>query len=68
MLKMIGQMNQVMIAYHVKAEGEVVLGDELAAYKAVPIHKLKPWPAGTGDAVKDWLARRSEDDVPGDRS
>jgi NAD+ diphosphatase len=51
-------MNQVIIAYHVRAAGEIVLGDELAAYKAIPIEKLRPWPAGTGEAVRDWLARR----------
>ena len=52
------QMNQVIIAYHVLVEGEVVLGDELAAYKVVPIERLKPWSMGTGEAVKDWLSRR----------
>ena len=50
------RMNQVIIAYHVEVSGEVTLGDELAAYKAVPIAKLKPWPMGTGKAVADWLA------------
>ena len=52
------RMNQVIIAYHVTVAGEVTLGDELAAYKVVPIAKLKPWSMGTGKAVSDWLARR----------
>ena len=52
-------MNQVIIAYHVRATGEVVLGDELAAYKEIPIEKLRPWPFGTGEAVRDWLAKRA---------
>ena len=52
------RMNQVIIAYHVTVVGKVTLGDELAAYKVVPIAKLKPWSMGTGKAVSDWLARR----------
>jgi NAD+ diphosphatase len=52
------RMNQVILAYHVTVEGEPVLGVELADLKIVPVEKLKPWPFGTGDAVRDWLARR----------
>lgn len=52
------EMNQLILAYHVKAEGEIVLGDELAEAKRVPPEKLRPWPVGTGPAVRDWLARR----------
>ena len=52
-------MNQVIIAYHVTVTGTVVLGDELAAYKEVPIAKLKPWPMATGNAVRDWLNART---------
>lgn len=52
-------MNQVIIAYHVRAEGEITLGAELAAFKAVPLEKLRPWPLGTGDAVRDFLANRA---------
>lgn len=51
-------MNQVILAYHVRVTGEVTLGAELAAYKAVPTAKLRPWPHGTGEAVRDWLAGR----------
>jgi len=50
--------NQVVLAYHIKAHGEITLGDELAAYELVPPSQLKPWPIGTGPALKDWLARR----------
>lgn len=53
------EMNQVIIAYHVTTTDEVQLGDELEAYKAVPIPDLKPWPMGTGHAVKDWLTQRT---------
>ncbi len=52
------QRNEVIVAYHVRAEGEVTLGDELRAFKPVPVAKLRPWDFGTGLAVRDWLARR----------
>jgi len=49
--------NQLIIAYHVVAhEGEIVLQEsELAAYKEVPIKKVRPWPSSTGFALNDWL-------------
>lgn len=53
------QMNQLIIAYHLRAAaGAVLLNEELADYKWVPVEKLKPWPGATGQAVSDWLARR----------
>ena len=52
------QKNEVILAYHVEVPaGDPTLGVELAAYKRVPIAKLKPWPFATGDAVRDWLAK-----------
>lgn len=51
-------MNQLIVAYHVRATGTVALGDELAACRRVPPEKLRPWAAGTGQAVADWLAGR----------
>ena len=51
-------MNQVIIAYHVRAAGEIRASDEIAAWKRIPIEKLRPWPQGTGEAVRDWLAAR----------
>ena len=51
--------NQLIIAYHVVASGEIVLNDELAEFKLIEITKLKPWDFGTGPAVRDWLAERS---------
>jgi NAD+ diphosphatase len=53
------QMNQIIVAYHVRAEGTLKLGDELEASKAVPPEKLRPWPFGTGEAVRDWLKGRA---------
>src|SRR5207302_4613336 len=39
--------NEVIIAYHVRASGEPVLGDELAGFKAVPVDQVRPWECGT---------------------
>lgn len=50
------QMNQLLIAYNVEVEGELVPGEELAELKYVPPEKLKPWDFGTGLVVKKWLA------------
>lgn len=52
------RMNQLIIAFHVRAEGEIRLSEELVDYKRVPPEKLRPWAAGTGYAVRDWLKRR----------
>ncbi len=52
------EMNQLIIAYHVIARGEPIIGDELADIKLVPVENLKPWATGTGPAVRDWLAAR----------
>ncbi len=52
------RMNEVIVAYHVRAEGTITLGEELADYKRVAPEKLRPWPTGTGQAVSDWLAAR----------
>ncbi len=52
-------MNQLIIAYHVTIEAEPSAGPELAAIKKVPISKVRPWPTGTGDALRDWLAAHS---------
>ena len=52
------QRNELILAYHVQAQGEVHLGPELEGMKRVPPDKLRPWPFGTGLAVRDWLAAR----------
>jgi NAD+ diphosphatase len=49
--------NELIVAFHVRASGEVTLSDELEEIKRVPREKLKPWPFGTGLAVRDWLVR-----------
>jgi len=49
------RMNQIILAYHVKATGEIVLEDELDDVRIVPFEKVKTWPGGTGRALKDFL-------------
>lgn len=52
------RMNQVIIAYHAVASGEVRLSPELAEYKLYDPTEVKCWPAGTGYALADWLRGR----------
>lgn len=52
------RMNQVIIAYHVVAHGEVALSPELVEYKLYDYEAVKCWPAGTGYALADWLKGR----------
>ncbi len=49
--------NQIIIAYHIKVKDGTVKLDtsELAAYKRVPISKIRPWRYSTGLALNDWL-------------
>jgi NAD+ diphosphatase len=59
-LKLIGayeflRMNQVIIAYHAVADGEISLSPELAEYKLYDYKDVVCWPAGTGYALADWL-------------
>lgn len=57
------RMNQVIIAYHVQAEGDVRLSPELADYKLYDLPDLRCWPAGTGYALADWLRSRGHEPV-----
>jgi NAD+ diphosphatase len=52
------EMNQLILAFHVRVRGQIVLGEELAEIKMLPPKKLRPWAFGTGHAVKDWLEKR----------
>lgn len=53
------QRNEIIFTYHVRATGEIRMDEtELQAIKLVPINKLRPWPFGTGPAVKQWLEKR----------
>ncbi len=52
------RMNQVLIAYHVVADGDIALSPELAEYKLLAPEDVVCWPAGTGYAMADWLRSR----------
>jgi len=52
------RMNQVIIAYHVKASGEIKLSPELVDYRLYEPQDLKCWRAGTGYALADWLTSK----------
>jgi len=53
--------NQVIIAYHAVADGEIKLSPELAEYKLYKPEDVICWPAGTGFAVGDWLRTQGID-------
>ncbi|RYG14900.1 MAG: NUDIX domain-containing protein [Burkholderiales bacterium] len=55
------RMNQVIIAYHAVAQGEVRLSPELVDYKLYAPDAVKCWPAGTGYALADWLRSRGHE-------
>jgi len=57
------RMNQVIIAYHVVAHGEVRLSPELVDWRLYDLKDLKCWPAGTGHALADWLRTRGHEPV-----
>jgi NADH pyrophosphatase NudC (nudix superfamily) len=52
------RLNQVIIAYHARCEGEVRLSPELVDYRLFSPDAVKCWPAGTGYALADWLTSR----------
>ena len=52
------RMNQIIVAYHVVARGEIALSPELAEYKLFAPGDIICWPAGTGQAMATWLRSR----------
>jgi len=52
------EMNQLILAFHVRAEGTVTPGEELESVTLVPPEEIRPWSLGTGPALKDWLRAR----------
>ncbi len=50
--------NELIIAYHVEASGTIRLNEELAEVRLVAPHRLRPWRAGTGYAMADWMRAR----------
>ena len=50
------RMNQIIMAYHVYADGEIKLEDpDIDDVRIVPFEKVKTWPSGTGEALKKFL-------------
>jgi len=52
------RMNQLIVAYHAVASGEISLSPELAEYRLFDAESVKCWPEGTGRALADWLQSR----------
>ena len=52
------RMNQLIIAYHIRAMGEIRLSEELIDFQRNKDHDIRPWAAGTGKAVQDCQAKR----------
>jgi len=49
------RLNQIIIAYHVQARGEIRLSPELAEVQLFAPEDVKVWPQGTGQALATWL-------------
>ena len=65
-LKLIGvydfqRMNQIIIAYHALARGEVNLSPELAEYRLYAPQDVRCWRAGTGYALAEFLRSRGHE-------
>jgi NADH pyrophosphatase NudC (nudix superfamily) len=50
--------NELIIAYHVKASGEIRLSEELVDFRLIAPEKLRPYWGGTGYAMADWMRAR----------
>jgi NAD+ diphosphatase len=50
--------NQLILAFHIQAQGEIQLGEELEEVKLIPPEEVRPWSMGTGPALRDWLESR----------
>ncbi|MCZ2438677.1 MAG: NUDIX domain-containing protein [Burkholderiales bacterium] len=55
------RMNQLIVAYHAQAQGEIRLSPELAEYKLFTPASVRCWRAGTGFALADWLRARGHE-------
>lgn len=55
------RMNQVIVAYHALAHGEVSLSPELSEYRLFAPQDVRCWRAGTGYALADWLRTRGHE-------
>lgn len=55
------RMNQLIVAYHAVAHGEVRLSPELVEWQLFPLDQVRCWRAGTGQALADWLRARGHE-------
>ena len=55
------RMNQLIVAYHAQAQGEIRLSPELSEYKLFTPQSVRCWRAGTGYALADWLRGRGHE-------
>ncbi len=55
------RMNQIIIAYHAVAVGEVILSPELVDFKLYSPETVRCWPSSTGYALADWLKSRGHE-------
>jgi NADH pyrophosphatase NudC (nudix superfamily) len=55
------RMNQLIVAYHVRARGEIRLSPELSEYKLYAPETVRCWRAGTGLALADGLRSRGHE-------
>jgi NADH pyrophosphatase NudC (nudix superfamily) len=55
------RMNQLIVAYHANAHGDIVLSPELAEYRLFMPDTVRCWRAGTGFALADWLRARGHE-------
>ena len=55
------RMNQLIVAYHAEAAGEIRLSPELAEYKLFRPEDVRCWRAGTGHALATWLRSRGHE-------
>lgn len=55
------RMNQLIVAYHARAAGEIRLSAELAEYRLFSPESVRCWHAGTGFALADWLRSRGHE-------
>ncbi len=55
------RMNQVIIAWHARCEGEVTLSPELAEWRLFRFDEVRCWRSGTGLALADFLRSRGHE-------
>jgi len=55
------RMNQLIVAYHALAHGEISLSPELVEYRLYTPETVRCWRAGTGFALADWLRSRGHE-------